>query len=322
MYPPIFKQAEKQALFDKQGFVVLDFLSRDSLQQLIDMFHEMHPAIQHQGFVSSSYANDFNYKKQASDRITTIFKQHFEQHFQNYTPFGSAFLYKTPSPNSELAIHQDWTIVDESKHVALNVWVPLIDVNENNGALYVLPGSQSTALPTLRAPTMPFFFSGYDKELIEHCIPMCVKAGQAVVLNQSLVHYSPPNNSNDIRIAITSGIKTKDAPMLFHYKNEDKIEQFAMDDNFLISFENFGKDIFERPKMGTSLGFIDYQIPQYEKKELFSLLANMQQNAGYEATAQQVVAQLVKAETATKKANNTTQKKGFLNNLLSFFSKN
>ena len=95
---------------------------------------------------------------------------------------GGAFLFKMPSENSELMMHQDWTIVDEGKYYALNVWVPLTDINEKNGALMVLPGSHFRSIQTLRAPTLPFFFSGNENILKEHLVPLYVKAGEAVIV--------------------------------------------------------------------------------------------------------------------------------------------
>src|SRR5687767_5451043 len=170
----------------------------------------------------------------ASERITQFFLPHFERLLINFTPFGSSFLYKTPGSGSELAMHQDWTIVDETRHMALNIWVPLCDVDENNGALHVLPGSHRHILP-IRCPTLPFFFSGNEELLNKYVIPMYVKAGQAVVLNQRLVHGSTANKSDKIRIAITSGVKTKDAQMYFHYKvpGKDVLEVYKEADDFL-----------------------------------------------------------------------------------------
>jgi ectoine hydroxylase-related dioxygenase (phytanoyl-CoA dioxygenase family) len=51
--------------------------------------------------------------------------------------------------------------------------------------------------------------------MIDNSIPMEVKAGEAVVLNQSIVHYSPPNKSDKIRIAITSGVMSAAPKMNF-----------------------------------------------------------------------------------------------------------
>jgi len=278
--PPIFQDPDLQARFDKQGFVIVPFLNANDVQYLTNTFYELNPDIPIEGgFVSSSYARDLTYKKTVSERVTAVFKPHFAEYFQNYRPFGSAYLYKNPVANSELPIHQDWTIVDEQQYVALNIWTPLCDVDVHNGSLAVLPGSHSNTLQVLRAPTLPFFFTGNEQLMLDNLVPLTVKAGQAVILNQSLVHYSPPNTSQYLRLAITSGVMTADAPMLFHYnnlKNDDaSVEVFAQKDDFLVSFDNFHKDIFERPKMGTSIKHMPYTIPQFTLPELDALIDKM-----------------------------------------------
>ncbi|CAM6004737.1 unnamed protein product [Sphagnum balticum] len=282
----IFKDAAHQALFEKQGFIVLPFLTTADLTELDYLFERMHPSVSADaGFVSGSYSSDFAYKQKASDEIVKVFSKHYERLFTDYQPFGAAFLYKMPNPNSQLSIHQDWTIVDEEVSVALNCWVPLTDMDAVNGTLHVVPATHYDRIKTLRAPTLPFFFSGNDDVVEQAAIPMYVRAGEAVILNQSVVHYSPPNRSEHIRKAITAGIKSKDAPMIFHYKdNSDsssQIEKFSMHENFLISFGNFMEDISRRPKMGSSAGFIDFPQQTYGRDDLIKLIDRLKCEAGF-----------------------------------------
>ncbi len=280
----IFKSDEHQALFDKQGFIVLPFITPDEVGQLDKLFDELHPNLSSGGFFSGSYSGDIDYKKKASDAVVKIFTRAYEELFVNYTPFGAAFLYKVPGENSELAAHQDWTIVDETKNVALNCWVPLCDVTKENGALSILPGSHFDNFNVIRAPTLPFFFSGDDEMVVKELVPMEVSAGTAVILNQSVIHYSPPNRSNTIRKAVTAGLKSKDAQMYFHYKlpDKDELEVFEMDDSFLISFKDFANDIGKRPYLGKSIGFIPYQLPQLRGAALYEKLKEMKEKAGFE----------------------------------------
>lgn len=279
----IFKNIEDQELFDKQGFIVLAFLEEDEISDLNDFFDKEHPELGKNGFFSGSYSSDFAYKKRASDKIVSIFSKAYEKHFINYKPFGGAFLYKTPGSQSELAAHQDWTIVDEETEVALNCWVPLCNITIENGPLMILPGSQYSKHAVLRAPTLPFFFSGNDDIVMQELEPMLVEAGTAVILNQSVIHYSLPNNSSSVRKAITAGVKSENAQMYFHFKlpEEDKLEVFKEDDDFLIRFENFAEDIGQRPKLGTSVGFKDYKLPTYSREELKKLISTLKTNAGY-----------------------------------------
>ena len=279
----IFKNEEDQALFDKQGFITLPFLTPSEVADLDKVFDDLHPNLGENGFFSGSYSSDFAYKKKASDQIVAHFSRAYAETFINYKPFGGAFLYKSPGEQSELAAHQDWTIVDEDQEIALNCWVPLCDVTIENGPIMIMPGSQYTKHPVLRAPTLPFFFSGNDDVVLKELEVMEVKAGTAVILNQSVIHYSPANTSKAVRKAITAGIKSENAQMYFHYKvpENDQLEIFKEDDDFLIRFDNFMEDIGQRPKMGESIGFKDYKLPQYSREELTKLIAKLKTDAGF-----------------------------------------
>lgn len=275
--PEIFKDRDLQRHFDEKGYVKIPFLDEEQIKELDKLFDELHPELPEEGFISGSYSSDIEYKQKASDHFKRIFHESYERIFKNYTPFGGSFLFKMPSENSDLVLHQDWTIVDEEKYVALNCWVPLCDTDVNNGTLMVVPGSHSANFPVHRSPTLDFFFNGNDDLVREKLVPMNAKAGEAVILNQSLIHYSPPNLSGKIRKAITSGIKTKGAPMMFYYYDraatEPKLDVYEMDENFLIMFDDFGTDIFLPPKHGKKIKTIDYQLPQPDRKEMEQLLA-------------------------------------------------
>lgn len=300
----IFQDQNLQTEFDRNGFVKIPFLDKEDIDELLRIFQELHPNIEVKGFQSSSYSNDYTYKKECSDRVTSVFVKHFARTFKNYRAFGSAFLFKQPDEFSELPVHQDWTIVDEEKYVALNIWVPLCDTDETNGTLYVLPGSQYGIVKAIRCPTLPMFFAGNEQLMIDHCLPMRVKAGEAVVLNQSIVHYSPPNKSDKIRIAITSGVMSAEPKMVFHYRSPemtDEVEMIEMPDNFLISFEDFFEKIYERPTMGKSLGKKGYTAPLLERGEL-ELLVQQMKNATtvYEQTVVNPLSETASPKPETK----------------------
>ncbi|MBK8352115.1 MAG: phytanoyl-CoA dioxygenase family protein [Saprospirales bacterium] len=222
MILPIFKNKALQKQFDEEGFVKVQLLNENDIEFLKEKFYKFHPNIESNSFGASSFMKSKEEKLNIRDTLFPIFLPHFEKIFNDYTYFGSSFLYKTPGKNSDLSPHQDWTIVDEEKYIAINIWTPLIDTNENNGTLYIVPKSQSQRLFSLRAPTLPFYFQNYFDTVIKCGIPTNAKAGEAIILNQSIIHYSSSNNSDTLRIAITSGLKSKDAPMIFHFKNKKK----------------------------------------------------------------------------------------------------
>ncbi len=270
--PPIFKNPVFQQQFDTDGYIKLELLDAADIASLSALFSEYFPNPS-TDFFSSSYENDFELKKKISNAIGEIMQPKLETVFNNYTWFGSAFLSKGNGARSEMPMHQDWTIVDETTYIAINVWTPLQDTNEVNGTLEVIPGSHKWH-SVLRAPTLPFYYNGYQEKLKQKLVPLPAKAGEAVVLNQAVIHYSKPNKTDLIRVAITSGVKTKNAPMLFHYwdKNKpDEIEQFIQDDDFLIRFTEFHSSIFKRPAFGQSNGTRPFIMQQPGEKEIEAL---------------------------------------------------
>ena len=64
--------------------------------------------------------------------------------------------------------------------------------------------------------------------------------------------------------------------MYFHYKvpNRNELEVFEMEDDFLISFNDFANDIGQRPYLGKSIGFISYKLPEWSKRVLYDIDIN------------------------------------------------
>lgn len=282
MVAPIFKSAELQQQFDKEGFVKISLLSDADVVKLKELFAAYFPNPS-ADFFSSSYENDFELKKEISEAIGKIIAPQLEKTFVNYTWFGSAFLSKGNGSRSEMPMHQDWTIVDETNYVALNIWTPLQDTDNDNGTLEVLKGSHKWH-NVLRAPTLPFYYEGYQQQLKEKLTVIPTLATEAVVLNQAVIHYSKANKTNQTRIAITTGIKSKGAPMLFHYwdKNEPgMIEQFKQEDDFLLRFTDFHQAIFKRPQMGESIGKLTFNLRKTNEREVQQLISEREEKKGF-----------------------------------------
>ena len=98
--------------------------------------------------------------------------------------------YKTPA-------HQDWRSMQGSLNSAV-IWIPLVNINRNLGALEVIPKSHRRGLlPTEK------------DEWFRHIHPDCinnddflsldVKAGDIVIFNSFLVHRSGNNDTDSIR---------------------------------------------------------------------------------------------------------------------------
>lgn len=273
MVKPIFKKTEDQKQFEEDGFLKISLLSEENIVSLKELFAKYYPNPS-SDFYSSSYDNDYAFKKEISNEIGKIILPNLEKIFTEFTWFGSAFLSKGNGPRSEMPMHQDWTIVDETQFVALNIWTPLQNTNDENGTLEVIKGSHKWH-SELRSPTLPFYYNGFQDKLKANLISIPTKATEAIVLNQAVIHYSKANKTNEIRLAITTGIKSKNAPMIFHFWNKEEpnlIEQFKQEDDFLIRFTNFHTSIFQRPTLGISMGMKPFNPHKISEIEVDSLI--------------------------------------------------
>lgn len=263
---PLLKGQNHQELLDKDGYVVVDMFDPQTIYKLRDLSDSYIDKDQRY-FFSSSYSSDFKWKKEISDRITEIIWSDLEKSFKNIKSIGAALLYKANSENSTMPMHQDWTIVDEARYTACNLWIPLVPTSAINGGLQVLQGSHVWN-DQVRAPSIPFFLNGHQEELRSHFKQIDTSLGQVVVLNQAVIHRSNENKSGNPRPAITAGITHKNAQLSLCYwegKDSKVIHRYEQEDDFLLRFDDFHKDIFERPKLGVLRDSLNYS-PNFDKE--------------------------------------------------------
>lgn len=251
----LFKNEKLQQQFNLNGYVVIPFLSDTQIQDLRNFFFEKHPQIP-DGFYSSSFNADEAHKKSVNEKIETVLSNQVNTHFNQIKKLGSCFLNKQPGKQSEMPIHQDWTVVNEPEFDSVTIWIPLQDVNETNGAIQVIDGSHrfSTAL---RSPTLEAPFKNLQSEMRQNLKLLNMKAGEAFIFSQALLHASPPNLSSEPRIAVTYGLIENKAQLLFYHKNEEgKIEQYFVKENF---FQQYNTQIGKRPKEGDLQKIFPYE---------------------------------------------------------------
>ena len=97
--------------------------------------------------------------------------------------------------------HQDWRSVQGSLD-ALVVWLPLVEVSQQFGALEVLPGSHRRGL--LKTRPDPFGNVVDESQLEEdQFIPVAVEPGDAVVFSMFTVHRTGKEQRPGIRWAVS-----------------------------------------------------------------------------------------------------------------------
>ena len=143
-----------------------------------------------------------------------------------------------------MLLHQDWNYTNESKFNAYNVWIPLSDVKEENGAMLFIPGShlwfqnfRSGSLSTSRLS-----YQLFPQELIKK---VEVQKGQAVIFHPAVFHGSFPNHTDTNRIIVTATAFEKDAPFLYYQRSsESETEVYQLEDErFIKNLDSLTKGI-------------------------------------------------------------------------------
>lgn len=251
----LFKNEKLQQQFDLNGYVVVPFLEEAQVAALREFFFAKHPQLP-DGFYSSSFNTDETHKQSVNDKIESVLSGHVSSHFHSIKKLGGCFLNKQPGAQSEMPIHQDWTVVDEPNFDSITIWIPLQDVNEKNGAIQVIDGSHRFS-SALRSPSLEDPFKNIQAELRKDLKLLPMKAGEAFIFSQALLHASPPNLSNEPRIAVTYGLIDAAAQLLFYHKNEEgKVEQYFVEEDF---FQRYNTQIGQRPNFGELKNVFDYQ---------------------------------------------------------------
>lgn len=106
--------------------------------------------------------------------------------------------------------HQDNFFVEAKVGVLASAWCPLVDTNQENGGLYIYPGSnQAGNLPVVTKGNRPL--DGQDKNANnEYCdvpeiyqrLDIKVKKGSALFMHGNLVHGSDINQSDSCRYTL------------------------------------------------------------------------------------------------------------------------
>lgn len=272
----VFKDDLQQAEFERNGFVLVDYYNEEEVNYLLDLYRNLHP-IDEKGFFPSTFSKDLIYRKTADEEIQRIGNRSIEKYLCDYKIVCGSYIVKSPGEDSLMDVHQDMTLVDERVFTGINIWCPLVDLTDDNGLLYALPGSHRF-YPTYRGASVPTIYANVYEEVHKYSTPLKLNAGQAVIFDQSILHWSLPNRSNSVRPVTNTYFTHKDANFVICYYNKDKepnkIELFKQDESFMTNFEQFGENIYSRPKIGESLGFFDYNFPNITKEFLHHRYGN------------------------------------------------
>jgi beta-hydroxylase len=228
-----FADPELQAAFEREGFVVLPFLDAAGVEALRATWAEVgDPA-------GAGFQTDFEQREPARkqlvhDRVIPLVGDRLDALFDRHRPFMTSFLAKWPGTGSALYVHQDWAYVDERRYRSAVVWIALDDADEErgNGPLRVLPGSHRVAGEHRGTRTSPWH-ADHPHLIDASLVSVPVRAGDAVIMDNALVHASPDNGTAEVRLAVAVAVIPVEAELIHAAIDPDGVlSTWTVDDSF------------------------------------------------------------------------------------------
>lgn len=241
--PSCFADPALASSFETDGFAVVPLLDSATVSAVLDVLDDLGPAPGDPriGFFPGINSTSGDWKRAVLERVRPLVDGPLAELLPGACIYFASFLAKWPDPDGEFPPHQDPTMVtDEHERPGITAWVPLHDLTADaarRGALRVLPGSHR--LPTGDRSGVrrynPEAFVGLDRaELERRSDLLAVRAGEAVLLDHRVVHWSGPNLDERPRWVLGVSMRPIGSGNVHVGIDGDLVEVHAVDDSFYL----------------------------------------------------------------------------------------
>ncbi|MDZ4846797.1 MAG: phytanoyl-CoA dioxygenase family protein [Chitinophagales bacterium] len=242
-----FKNAEIEDSLNEYGFVHLPgFLSGNEVHEFYALFQSLHTNNSAgQNMWNSLYDLPNGKGVAASEQLKEKLAGKFSGWLHDFKMPVVTYMVKNPTAESNCELHRDNSAFDETRFEYRNGWIPLVDINEKNGALYVLPKSNHVFDYCLPMAT-EWQYKSMTPELMKHVHVVYAKAGDLVVYKDKMLHGSFHNHTTQPRPVLHFGLLHPEASTCYYRRNqqENRVDVFSVQPDFF-----FEKD-FEQALAG------------------------------------------------------------------------
>jgi hypothetical protein len=268
-----------EADFQRNGFVRLPFLSAEEVESLKQIFFDTLPisggqitsdetGVENGQLITYDFTfidKNPSYKREVFKVITDYFGSHMAGLLADYRPIIANYIRKNTDAG-EVPLHQNWAFADERKCATVSIWCPLVDSTLENGTLQVVPKSHKR-FGEVRGPMIPWELDGIKQEIIsKYLVPLNTKAGDCVILDDSIVHYSALNKTDGLRLAIQLICIPKEIPSIHYFMdsrhNPKEVKVLKVKDDFYMEFNPWRKP--EGAEVISSLTYAHRNITEQE----------------------------------------------------------
>ncbi len=214
----LIKDPDFAKSLDTLGFCVVPLFDPGQIKAIKELYHQFSIDNKVQGLIASHSKTTAEQSKDLRNKIGEVVMPSLKSNFENFDLFIAGFMIKEGNTQNELPLHQDWNILDESKGVSYQIWVPLELSHPENGGMIVLPGSHRY-FNNYRSGSYGIPVVNMDDAIKPMLVNMIIPPGSALVFHNSLFHASYPNYASANRVAAIISVYQKDVPLNYYDKN-------------------------------------------------------------------------------------------------------
>lgn len=228
----VFIDSQLEDSFTNDGYCVVDLFNSSELELLQNFIYEFgYGTDNEEKFRKSIIQETSERRREFFEKILPIAQNPIKNILQNYKIIQISIFDKLPGGKS-IKLHQHTSIVDETKYCSLTTWIPLAETSVEMGTLHVIKGSHKIFTQPRSFEDYNMFDHVSEKAKEKFCTPLLLKAGQAVIFDDRLIHASPPNKTSEIRTAIRLQLIPREVDLEVHYRiNDQEMMKYAFDDN-------------------------------------------------------------------------------------------
>lgn len=225
------------AFYRENGYIILDLLTERDLGELRTAFSRVERWHQ-SDIVASVLLIDLDLRRSIHESVVPVLERALLPVLSNYRFVLANFVSKrAASAVGKFPLHQDPTFVEEGRRAGISSWCPLVDVDLNNGCLGVVPGSHRLK-NTYRQPAMLPYPDWVPTIESTHMRYLPMRAGQVLLMDNRVIHGSPPNLSDSLRVVAAGVAVPQESPLLCcHVVGQDspqKTDVYEVPDDFYL----------------------------------------------------------------------------------------
>lgn len=232
----------------QKGYSKLPIIDDNTKMKLLDVFNTQLKSKLKEGTMYWSMSDsDKEFAAKISAEIMPLLASYLSLYIEELIPITTSFMIK-PANSPCVNFHQDWTFVDkEPEFSSYTCWIPLVDVNQDNGIMGFVPFSHQEYTFFRASPSPPFGHNFPEtEEYFSRAQYISLKAGEPIVFNHRTVHGSKPNFTDQNRPAVALSFRQKGSTLIHvsvqANSNGKILNKYLIDESF---FDQFSNDIIQ-----------------------------------------------------------------------------